>query len=252
VSAVTFARGSQIGPTSAATDNSGSHSSWWASTTRRGSTPRALTQVDGIDIYESVRLESEGITDIPTLATADLVSMMVDTRLPVERLVDWSDQAVLMMFLPEPDDTHDGAGDDDDSEPAGGEAGKPTSRIEALQQVGIRTASSVLAAACASKDSGLHKQATGVLGEDLLDSLAQQIANEPSTQRICHWREAEREDLCEKRPLIKPSRPATTVRSGRTRAYDIAAMAFARGTAALADDRLVIIDLTDDPDRQAP
>ncbi|HZM38695.1 MAG TPA: hypothetical protein VFB94_06255 [Acidimicrobiales bacterium] len=204
-------------------------------------TPRALTQIDGIDMYESVRLESEGITDIPTLATTDLVSMMVDTRLPVERLIDWSDQAMLMMLVPEPDEGLDDSGDGTGETAARGEAGKPASRVKALQHVGIRTASSVLAAAYASKDSGLHKQATSVLGEDLLESLAQQIANEPSTQRICHWRETEQKDLCEPRPVIRIPPEPTAVRSGLTFYDDVATM---------VEDGLVIIDMRDFPDRQ--
>jgi hypothetical protein len=90
--------------------------------------PRALTQLDGVDLYESTRLETEGITDIPSLAKADLVSVMVSTRLPVERLVDWMDQAVLLLLL-------DGA----DSE-------EPDDRVKRLRTIGIRTASAVLEA----------------------------------------------------------------------------------------------------------
>ena len=41
-----------------------------------------LTQLDGVDIHDSTRLETEGITDIPSLASADLVSLMISTRLP--------------------------------------------------------------------------------------------------------------------------------------------------------------------------
>jgi hypothetical protein len=197
-------------------------------------TPRALTQIDGIDMYESVRLESEGITDIPTLATTDLVSMMVDTRLPVERLVDWSDQAMLMMLLPEPEERPDDS-----------EAGP--SRVKALQQVGIRTASSLLTVASTEGDSRRTKAAEVVGGEEILEGLAQQISKEPSTRRIRHWRETELTDLCVKRPIIKVSKKTSiTVRSGRTFANDVAATAFARRTAAGADDRLVIIDLRDD------
>ena len=63
---------------------------------------RKLTQLDGIDIHDSTRLESEGITDIPALASADLVSLMINTRLPVDRLVDWMDQAVLILLIGDP------------------------------------------------------------------------------------------------------------------------------------------------------
>jgi hypothetical protein len=91
-------------------------------------TPRSLTQVDGIDIHDSTRLETEGITDIPSLAKGDLVSMMVKTRLPVERLIDWMDQALLIVHV-------DGPGDDLDP------------RVQRLRHAGIRTASMVIAAA---------------------------------------------------------------------------------------------------------
>jgi hypothetical protein len=204
-------------------------------------TPRALTQIDGIDMYESVHLESEGITDIPTLATTDLVSMMVDTRMPVERLVDWSDQAMLMMLLPGPEDTHQRGGDEASETTGAGEGDKPNDRVKELRRIGIRTASSLLSAARAPEGDGWHKQAAGVLGEDVLEGLAQQIAEEPSTQRICHWRKTERKDLCEQRPLIKVSTEPTRFRSGRALYDDIA---------ALIDDGLVIIDMRVTPDRQ--
>jgi hypothetical protein len=156
-------------------------------------TPRALTQVDGIDIYESARLESDGISDIPSLAKADLVSMMVNTRMPVERLVDWSDQAMLLMLV------DDGAGHDDSR---GGT--ESSSRIGQLRAMGIRTASSLLAVARDSDQAERCAAAADVLGGDpLLKGLACQIEKEPSTRRILHWREAELTDLSTRRPLIQ-------------------------------------------------
>lgn len=89
---------------------------------------RPLTQVDGIDLYDASRLETEGIPDVPALATSDLVQLMVDTRLPIARLVDWSDQAALMVVLSSDDD-------DDHLDP----------RIRALRSRGIRTATDFLA-----------------------------------------------------------------------------------------------------------
>ncbi|MET0458410.1 MAG: hypothetical protein ABW195_04135, partial [Ilumatobacteraceae bacterium] len=100
-------------------------------------TPRALTQLDGVDLYDSTRLETEGITDIPSLAKADLVTVMISTRLPVERLVDWMDQAVLILLL-------DGDSNED-----------LDTRVLRLRRIGIRTASGVLDAS------------TGQLGEQV-------------------------------------------------------------------------------------
>jgi hypothetical protein len=106
------------------------------------STPRALTQIDGIDIHDSTRLETEGITDVPSLAKADLVSVMIKTRLPVERLVDWMDQAILILLL-----------DDDAQE-------NLDTRVTRLRQIGIRTASGILASA----DGKLGETARAAVG----------------------------------------------------------------------------------------
>jgi hypothetical protein len=175
-------------------------------------TPRALTQIDGIDIYESARLESEGISDIPSLAKSDLVSMMVNTRMPVERLVDWSDQAMLLLLVDEGGDHDDSRTDNGgarvDGDPGGTGAAddndEPRSRISRLRGMGIRTASSLLAVARDGDQKDRCAAAADILGGDpLLKGLACQIEKEPSTRRILHWREAELTDLCTRRPLIK-------------------------------------------------
>jgi hypothetical protein len=189
------------------------------------STPRALTQIDGIDIYESARLESEGISDIPSLAKSDLVSMMVNTRMPVERLVDWSDQAMLVLLVDEGEDRASGDGDGEkvegrDGEKAEGQDGEARSRISHLRSLGIRTASSLLDVARDADQQGRCAAAAEILGDDqTLKGLACQIEKEPSARRIRHWREAELTDLCIRRPLIKaghdlPSDPPAVAGNG--------------------------------------
>jgi hypothetical protein len=171
-------------------------------------TPRALTKIDGIDIYESARLESDGITDIPSLATTDLVSMMVNTRMPVERLVDWSDQAMLVLLVEQGEnkEAHDGERDDDNE--AAGEPAKEKAALTQLRGMGIRTASSLCDVAHDPKQKGRRAKAAAILGgEPLLEGLASQIENEPSTRRILQWRKAELTDLCASRPVITARRP---------------------------------------------
>lgn len=60
---------------------------------------RPLSQIDGVDLYDSNVLEAEGVSDIPALANSDLASVMMRSRLPIDRLVDWADQAVLLTVL---------------------------------------------------------------------------------------------------------------------------------------------------------
>jgi hypothetical protein len=54
-----------------------------------------LTVLDGMDIYERTRLEEEGITGVQALARHDLVDLILSSRIPVPRLIDWLDQALL-------------------------------------------------------------------------------------------------------------------------------------------------------------
>lgn len=147
-------------------------SSWRRALDKAVGSPRALTHVDGIDVYDAALLESEGITDVTSLAKTDLVTMMVNTRLPVERLVDWADQAVLILLLDE--------GDDDELAP----------RVVELRRAGVRTATDLTTAAASPT---MYTLVAGALGPDavgtaLLDWLVLAIDNEPSISRIRRWR----------------------------------------------------------------
>jgi hypothetical protein len=58
-----------------------------------------LNQLDGLNIWYENRLVEEGIEDMENLATANLVDVILHTRVPVGRLVDWVDQAHLYLHL---------------------------------------------------------------------------------------------------------------------------------------------------------
>lgn len=77
-----------------------------------------LTVLDGMDIYERTRLEEEGITGIQALARHDLIDLILSSRIPVPRLIDWLDQALLYQHAAE--------------------------NFEALRKRGIRTATDFL------------------------------------------------------------------------------------------------------------
>lgn len=59
-----------------------------------------LSQLDEVDVYERTRLEEEGITSVQALARHDLVDLILSSRIPVPRLIDWVDQAVLLQHVP--------------------------------------------------------------------------------------------------------------------------------------------------------
>ena len=58
-----------------------------------------LQELEGIDLYDLGRLESEGIVNIEGLAHHELIDLIIETRIPVPRLVDWIDQAILYLHI---------------------------------------------------------------------------------------------------------------------------------------------------------
>jgi hypothetical protein len=58
-----------------------------------------ISDLDGLTVWHEARLEEEGIENIPNMAMADIVELMVQTRLPPEQIIDWVDQAILYTNL---------------------------------------------------------------------------------------------------------------------------------------------------------
>jgi len=82
-----------------------------------------LTDLEGIDLYDRGRLESEGIVNIEGLAHHELIDLVIETRVPVPRLIDWMDQAILYLHVT---------------------GGATTGSREILRDHGIRTATDLL------------------------------------------------------------------------------------------------------------
>jgi hypothetical protein len=59
-----------------------------------------LSDLDGLTVWDQARLLEEGVEDMHALATANLVDLLLGTRVPVNTLVDWVDQAVLYLCVP--------------------------------------------------------------------------------------------------------------------------------------------------------
>jgi hypothetical protein len=58
-----------------------------------------LTRLDGINLYDRSRFLEEGIENIENLAHHNLISLMLNTRISTNRLVDMFDQAILYLHL---------------------------------------------------------------------------------------------------------------------------------------------------------
>jgi hypothetical protein len=59
-----------------------------------------LSSLDGLNFWYEARLNEEGIEDQQNFVSASLVDLMLRTRAPIMRLVDWLDQAFLQLHLP--------------------------------------------------------------------------------------------------------------------------------------------------------
>ncbi|MFL5359132.1 hypothetical protein [Archangium sp.] len=100
-----------------------------------------LTNLDGIDLYDRSRLLDEGVTNVQSLAHHDVVELMLLTRIPVARLLDWVDQAILHLRTPEATGEAKRTGD---------AAGAHSRLLTSLREYGIRTATD-LEKACQSQ-----------------------------------------------------------------------------------------------------
>jgi hypothetical protein len=88
-----------------------------------------LSAIDGLTVWHQTRLEDVDVENVPNLATVDVVDLLLHTRIPTHRLVDWIDQAILITYLGPADtgEAHDGS---------------PSMRDQ-LQRYGIRTATAL-------------------------------------------------------------------------------------------------------------
>jgi hypothetical protein len=86
-----------------------------------------LTGLEGIDLYDRSRLAEEGVTNVESLAHHDLIDLILTTRIPVSRLVDWVDQAILYLHLSEEGEVN-------------GKRNQPSKLLQRLREFGIRNA----------------------------------------------------------------------------------------------------------------
>lgn len=58
-----------------------------------------ITQLDGLTVWHASRFEEEDLENIPGMATADIMELMIRTRFSPDRIVEWVDQAILLSQL---------------------------------------------------------------------------------------------------------------------------------------------------------
>jgi hypothetical protein len=144
-----------------------------------------LTQLEGIDLYDRARLASEGITNIEALAHSDLIELLVQTRIPAPRLVDWVDQSILNLHVPRNDIVSK-------------DSAERLSSYDVLRRVGIRNATDLLRAAKkAEARTGGDESKNDFLqilgpatdsGPARLSVIVDAIEDEEWITNLCYWR----------------------------------------------------------------
>jgi hypothetical protein len=151
-----------------------------------------LDQLDGFNLWYEARLTEEGVEDMQNLTTMNLVDVILHTRVPPGRLVDWIDQAFLLTHL-EPVDRGELTQLRRANQPAAmGRA--PLSGVQArlnLRRVGIRTATDLLKAFSEELDGQrafcLPEGLEPPLPVDQLRLLVTVLAAEPGLAPVWNW-----------------------------------------------------------------
>jgi hypothetical protein len=145
-----------------------------------------LDQLDGLNVWYEARLTEEGVEDMQNLTTMNLVDVILHTRVPVGRLVDWVDQAFLLIHL-EPVDRRQlsqhrktGTCEEDWHQRSG-----VATRI-ALRRVGIRTATDLLKTMPDADNPSTAVVASG-LDVDQLRLLVTVLSKEEGLVPIQNW-----------------------------------------------------------------
>jgi len=135
-----------------------------------------IDDLDGLTVWHEARLEEEDVENIPNMATADLVDLMLQTRFSPDRIIDWVDQAILY--------THIG--------PEEGKSGESVRLL--LRQHGVRTATSLVYTYRRAQESGDGDAFEMILKSDnrsRVRSMVDAVQTNPNFNKIWKWRQLE-------------------------------------------------------------
>ncbi len=129
------------------------------------STQLPISDLDGLTVWHQSRLEEEDIENVPNMATANVVDLMLNTRVPPDRLIDWVDQAILYTLI---------GGEEDD-----------LPRRSKLRACGFRTASALVDAYW---HADAHEIQAATEEKRPIDLTVAALRTNPSLRLIQRWR----------------------------------------------------------------
>jgi hypothetical protein len=166
--------------------------------------PLPLSSIDGLSYWIQTRLEEEDIECVPNLATADLVDLLLNTKIPPHRIIDWVDQAILLTYLGPEKKGEAGVGS--------GEQQSPISPLrDQLQKYGIRTATALQRAFSNRSASDEFVSPPPELDKERgrLQSIVAAMCDCPNFILVRNWRgiadHSETEATAERRMIAFPS-----------------------------------------------
>jgi hypothetical protein len=175
----------------------------------------ALTELEGITLYDRARLLEEGIENIENLAHHNLIELVLRTRIPAPRLVDLVDQAVLYLHAR-----------DEPADNAAGVAATPAVRatqfaqarlLQQLKARGIRTATDLEQA---SQDRQAYASLVTDLGERIR-LVVFALSDDEWMPQLRSWREFRKtyETVYTLDDLTRPSAPSSRPFAGERRIF---------------------------------
>ncbi|MDX2481027.1 MAG: hypothetical protein QNK24_11920 [Desulfuromusa sp.] len=145
-------------------------------------TSMPVSDLDGLTVWHQARLEEEDIENVPNMASADIVDLMLNTRIPPERIIDWVDQAILHTQL--------GSSSNDNSSKESSDNISESDRT-LLRDHAIRNASSLIAAYQKSEERNDLEQFETIIpstGRSRMRSLVDTLTNNPNLALVQRWR----------------------------------------------------------------
>jgi hypothetical protein len=135
-----------------------------------------VSDLDGLTVWHEARLEEEDVENIPNMASADIIDLMISTRFSPDRIADWVDQAILYTALgpSRKDEDKDGLPD----------------RRENLRAQGILTATSLLQALVRARernDPEVEKILSAAAGNNIR-VFVDAMRTSSNLALVCAWR----------------------------------------------------------------
>ena len=151
-----------------------------------------LDQIDGLNIWYEARLIEEGVEDMQNLTTVNIVDVILHTRAPVGRLIDWIDQAHLLVHL-NPANRKEIKQARTSPEATGHPAANAAMTRVALRSLGIRSATDLLRAFAPPDGAPPVLSADALVASGLnrhqIATLTRLLAAEPGLDAVWNWKE---------------------------------------------------------------